>query len=69
MVRDVVEIEACEEGWLVRSGAATLSRPTKLQAIEEAHALASRRYAETGRPTAVRVPMPGGGAVIIGACG
>ena len=69
MIRELIEIEASEGGWLVRANGQSLVRPTKLQAIEEAHALASRRYVETRRPTGVRVPMPGGEAVIIGACG
>lgn len=69
MVRELIEIEASDEGWLVRGGGKALSCPTKLQAIEEAHTLASRRYVETGRPTAVRVPMACGESVIVGTCG
>ncbi|TWT18521.1 hypothetical protein FQY83_14170 [Luteimonas marina] len=69
MVRELIEVEASGDGWLVRGEGAALSCATKLQAIEQAHTLASRRYVETGRPTAVRVPVVGGMAVIVGACG
>ncbi|HRN62353.1 MAG TPA: hypothetical protein PK743_02550 [Luteimonas sp.] len=69
MVRELVEIEASDDGWLVRADGWYVACATKLQAMEQAHALASRRYAETLRPTAVRVPMPDGRSVIIGACG
>jgi len=69
MVRELIEIEASGDGWLVRGDGQALSCRTKLQAMEQAHALASRRYVETGRPTGVRVPVVGGSSVVIGTCG
>lgn len=69
MNRELIEIEAVANGWLVRSGGACLVYLTKLQAIEQAHALATRRYVETGCPTGVRVQVPGSSAVIVGTCG
>lgn len=71
MVRELFEIEATPEGWLVRAQdrAAAACRPTKLQAIEEAHTLAARFHAQTGRPSAVLVPMGSGTSVIVGTCG
>jgi hypothetical protein len=73
MMRELIEIEPSAGGWLVRSPvlpeAEALYRPTKLQAIEEAHTLAARRYVESGHPTAVLVPMGGGTSVIIATCG
>lgn len=69
MVRELIEVEASGEGWMVKGEDAASSCATKLQAIEQAHTLATRRYVETGRPTAVRVPVTGGAAVIVGACG
>jgi len=73
MIRELFEIEAAAGGWRVRgqgvAEAEALYRPTKLQAIEEAHTLASRRYVETGRPTAVLVPMGAGRSVVIATCG
>lgn len=69
MNRELIEIEAVGDGWLVRSGGACLVCVTKLQAIEQAHTLATRRYVETGCPTGVRVPVPGSSPVIVGSCG
>jgi len=71
MVRELFEIEASPQGWLVRGQdrVEAAFRPTKLQAIEEAHLLASRHHAQTGRPTAVLVPMGGGTSVVIATCG
>lgn len=69
MPRELIEIEASADGWLVRGDGKSVRCRTKLQAIEEAHSLASRRYVETGRPTGVRVPVVGGASVIIGTCG
>ncbi|MDH5831986.1 hypothetical protein QFW80_15825 [Luteimonas sp. M1R5S18] len=69
MVRELIEIEAAGDGWLVRSGGTCLVCVTKLQAIERAHALAERRYAETGCPTGVRVPVAGDVRLILGTCG
>lgn len=73
MMRELFEIEASRGGWRVRGqGVAEAEAPylpTKLQAIEEAHTLASRRYVETGRPTAVLVPMGAGRSVVIATCG
>lgn len=69
MLRELIEIEAVGDGWLVRSGGACLVYVTKLQAIEQAHTLATRRYVETGCPTGVRVPVPGAVPMIVGTCG
>ncbi|TYT27262.1 DUF2188 domain-containing protein [Luteimonas viscosa] len=69
MVRELIEIEPADDGWLVRSGAACLHYLTKLQAIEQAQMLAARRYMETGCPTGVRVPVAHGRPVIVGTCG
>ncbi len=73
MIRELIEIEASPGGWRVCAlgvaEAEALYRPTKLQAIEEAHTLASRRYVETGRPTGVLVPMGSGTSVLIATCG
>ena len=69
MNRELIEIEAVADGWLVRSGGACLVCVTKLQAIEQAHTLATRRYVETGCPTGVRVQVRGLTAVIVGICG
>ncbi len=69
MLRELIEIEPVGDGWLVRSGEACAFHATKLQAIEQAHALATRRYVQTGCPTGVRVPVPGSVPMIVGTCG
>lgn len=69
MVRELIEIEASDDGWRVLSEGWALDCSTKLQAIEEAHALAARLYVATGRPTGVSVPALGGARMVIGTCG
>jgi len=69
MSREMIEIEAVGDGWLVRSGEALQVFETKFQAIERAQALAARRYVQTGCATGVRVPVAGSAPVIVGICG
>lgn len=69
MQRELIEVEAASEGWVVKDHAAVLACATKSRAILEGHRLARQRYEQTGNPTALKVPVGWGETAMVGACG
>ena len=69
MLRELIEIEAVGNGWVVKDAATIHACPTKAGAIGEGQRLAERRHRETGHPTALKVPVGWGEAILVGAYG
>lgn len=69
MQRELIEIEAENDGWLVKDVITVLTCRTKAKAIMEGHRLAQQRFQETGIPTALKVPVGWGENVLFGAFG
>lgn len=69
MQRELIEIEADNDGWTVKDFVSVLPCKTKAKAILEGHRLAERRYRDTGHPTAIKVPVGWGETVMVGAWG